>query len=284
MVINTIFIRDLLKEMFTIMETVIKDQFYLINAFTNTSFKGNPAAIIYLNKPKSEEWMQHFATEMNQPISTFIVFKSENHYELRWFTPKQEINLCGHGTLGAAHILWSQGYSKNESLHFHTKSGMISAEKINDSIKLQLKIKQTSEREISEELKNLVNTPIKAVAWAEDRYILELENEEMIHQVKPNLEAIKNIEGTGIIITSRGTDDYDFVSRVFVPKLGIDEDYVTGSAHCALAFYWRNILNKQEFKAYQASERGGIIDLKVHNEDVELIANCITILDGTVTE
>ena len=259
----------------------MNSQFYFINAFTKEEFKGNPAAIVILRKNRSEEWMKSLAKEFNQPITTFISIKNENNYQLRWFTPTQEIDLCGHGTLGAAHILWSEGFSSSESaINFYTKSGLLRTELLEQQIVLRFNIKKSIQTEVTEKLKRVIDFPIKEAAWAEDRYILELENQEMVHDVTPNLEAIRELEGTGIIITSRGSDKYDFVSRYFAPKIGINEDYVTGSAHCALASYWSDLLNKKEFTAYQDSERGGKIKLRIKGEQVELIGECITLLKG----
>ncbi|MFS0781581.1 PhzF family phenazine biosynthesis protein [Bacillus sp. 1P06AnD] len=258
------------------------DQFYFINAFTNKDFKGNPAVIVFLNEDRSEEWMKSFAKEVSQPITTFIFKKEENFFQLRWFTPNQEIDLCGHGTLGAAHILWSEGYTSESTIDFDTKSGLLQAEQSERHIMLRLNVKHSIETDVTDHLKRAINFPIKAVAWAEDRYILELDNQHMIHDVIPNLEVIKEIEGPGIIITSQGSDEYDFVSRYFAPKIGISEDYVTGSAHCALASYWGNLLNKTEFTAYQDSVRGGEIKLRMKRDQIELIADCVTILKGHI--
>ncbi|KON86576.1 hypothetical protein AF332_06905 [Sporosarcina globispora] len=256
-------------------------QFYLINAFSKEEFKGNPAAIVFLKEERSEEWMKSLAKEINQPITAFILKENENNYHLRWFTPAKEIDLCGHGTLGAAHILWSEGFLSSESaIYFNTRSGILQAERAGEQIILSFNIKETKQTEVTEKLRNVVDFPIKGAAWAEDRYIIELENQDMIHNIIPNLEAIKELEGPGIIITSLGSDKYDFVSRYFAPKIGINEDYVTGSAHCALASYWSDRLNKTEFTAYQDSERGGEIKLKIKGEKVELSGGCVTLLKG----
>ncbi|MED3575032.1 PhzF family phenazine biosynthesis protein [Cytobacillus praedii] len=259
----------------------MNSQFYLINAFTKEKFMGNPAAIVFLREKKTDEWMKSLAKELNQPITAFISKENDNNYNLRWFTPTEEINLCGHGTLGAAHILWSEGFCSSEStINFYTRSGLLRTEQSEEQIILRFNIKESTQIEVSEDLKRVTEFPIKDAAWAEDRYILVLENHEMVHDVKPNLEAIRELEGPGIIITSRGTDRYDFVSRYFAPKIGINEDYVTGSAHCALASYWSDRLNKKDFTAFQDSERGGEIKLKIRGDKVELIGGCVTLLKG----
>ncbi|WP_185819923.1 PhzF family phenazine biosynthesis protein [Salibacterium salarium] len=259
----------------------MNNEFYFINAFSKEEFKGNPAAIVLLRENRSEEWMKSLAKELNQPITTFITIKNGNSYQLRWFTPTKEIDLCGHGTLGAAHILWSEGFTSSEStINFYTQSGLLRTELSEKQIILRFNLKESTQTEVTEQLKHVIDFPIKGSAWAEDRYILELENQEIVHNVTPNLGAIRELEGPGIIITSRGSDKYDFVSRYFAPKIGINEDYVTGSAHCALASYWSDHLNKKEFTAYQDSERGGEIKLRIKEEKVELIGDCVTLLKG----
>ncbi|USK31993.1 PhzF family phenazine biosynthesis protein [Bacillus sp. F19] len=255
--------------------------FYIINAFTKEKFKGNPAAIVFLREKRTEQWMKSLAKELNQPVTAFISLKDGNNYHLRWFTPAKEIDLCGHGTLGAAHILWSEGFSSSESaINFYTQSGLLRTKLSEQRIILTFNIKESTQTEVTDKLKRAIDFPIKDAAWAEDRYILELENQVMVHDVKPNLKAIREIEGPGIIITSRGSDKYDFVSRYFAPKIGINEDYVTGSAHCALVSYWSNLLNKTNMTAYQDSERGGEIKLKIKGVKVELVGDCVTLMKG----
>lgn len=257
-------------------------KYYLINAFTKEEFKGNPASVVLLTADKSEGWMKSFAKEIKQPITAFISLTNDNAYQLRWFTPTQEIDLCGHGTLGAAHVLWSEGIVRETAINFHTKSGILKTELSGHQIMMRLKIKESCPIDVSVKLQQVFNFPIKAAAWAEDRYIIEFENENMIHNVEPDYELIKELNGPGIIITSRGLGKYDFVSRYFAPKIGIKEDFVTGSAHCALASYWSKLLNKADFTAYQDSERGGEIKLRVVEDTVELIGECVTLLRGQI--
>ncbi|RJS61354.1 PhzF family phenazine biosynthesis protein [Bacillus sp. PK3_68] len=262
----------------------MKNQFYLINAFTKEAFKGNPAAIVFLREERAEQWMKLLAKELNQPITTFITKGDSDTYQLRWFTPAKEIDLCGHGTLGAAHILWSEGFSSpDEVITFDTKSGLLQTERLEQQISLRFPIKESAYVEAIAQLQRTINFPIKEAAWAEDRYILELESQDMVHNTIPNIEAVKELEGSGLIITSRGADTYDFVSRYFAPKIGIDEDYVTGSAHCALASYWRSRLNQEKFIAYQDSKRGGEITLTIQGDTVELSGDCITMIKGQLS-
>ncbi|MDQ0273465.1 PhzF family phenazine biosynthesis protein [Cytobacillus purgationiresistens] len=256
-------------------------QIFLINAFTREKFKGNPAAVILMSNKRSDDWMQSLANEINQPITAFVTQTEQNRYNLRWFTPIEEIDLCGHGTLGAAHILWSEGLTATTSpIIFETQSGTLQTERSAEQIILRFPIKQTKNIEVTDYLEAVVDSPIVNAAWAEDRYILELEDAKTIHNVTPCLEAIRKLDGPGVILTSRGSNQYDFVSRYFAPKIGINEDFVTGSAHCALASYWGKVLAKKQFTAFQDSARGGEIHLKIAGENVELIGDCLTLISG----
>jgi len=263
----------------------MNNRFYIINAFTREKYKGNPAAIILLDDVQPLEWMKSLTNELNQPITAFITKVNEkNSFNLKWFTTIKEIDLCGHGTLGAAHILWNEGFASTHlPIVFHTNSGPLKAERNEKEIVLTFQIKKSKPIQIKERLKSIVNFPILNAAWAEDRYILELENEEMVHNSIPNFETIKELEGTGVIITSKGKNKYDFISRYFAPKLGINEDHVTGSSHCALASYWSQKLNKNEFLAFQDSKRGGEIKMKIVGDSVQLFGNCITLIKGRLT-
>jgi PhzF family phenazine biosynthesis protein len=148
----------------------MNSHFYIINAFTKEKFKGNPAAIVFLREKRSEEWMKSLAKEFNQPITTFITIKDGNSYFLRWFTPTNEIDLCGHGTFGAAHILWSEGFSSSEStINFYTQSGLLQTELSEQQIILRFNIKKSTQREVTEKLRRVIDLPIKGAAWAEDR-------------------------------------------------------------------------------------------------------------------
>jgi PhzF family phenazine biosynthesis protein len=261
----------------------VNNQVYFINAFTKEKFKGNPAVIVYMHEEGKVEWMQSFAKELNQPITTFISLWRDNIFQLRWFTKTKEIDLCGHGTLGAAHVLWSEGIvASKDIIEFETLSGRLLAERLGEQIKMTFSKIESVQIEKPDQIDNIVGMPIKATALAKDRYIIELENEVMVHEAAPNIDLIKDLAGTGLIITSRGSRKYDFVSRYFAPKIGINEDFVTGSAHCALASYWEKLLYKKEFMAYQDSARGGEIQLIVKKDKVEVIGDCITLLRGYI--
>ncbi|UFU00097.1 PhzF family phenazine biosynthesis protein [Radiobacillus kanasensis] len=252
---------------------------YFINAFTKEEFKGNPAAIVILDKEKEEKWMQQFAKELNQPITTYVM-KRKDFFQLRWFTPTKEIDLCGHGTLGASHILWSEGYCDRQfPIEYDTASGKLMAEATVEGIKLSFPVIESSSIELIPRMEKILGIPIKEMAWAKDRYIVEVADEDLVHQVKPNYESMKKLDGS-VIVTTSVSEKYDMVSRYFAPQIGVNEDSVTGSAHCALALYWSKKWNKKEFKAYQASERSGELQLSLKEDSVEIIGDCITIIRG----
>ncbi|SDP63723.1 phenazine biosynthesis protein PhzF family [Halobacillus aidingensis] len=259
----------------------MEDNFYLINAFTKDPFKGNPAAIVLLNEEKSDEWLKSYAQEINQPITTFVK-KDQEGYNLRWFTPTSEIALCGHGTLGAANILFEECCVNSSIIQFNTEAGTLYAEQTANKIKLTFKIKTADTIEPADHFKYLINYPIRQLAWAEDRYIIELGSETEVKNAIPDMEKIKELDGIGLVITSRSHEPFDFVSRYFAPKVGIGEDYVTGSAHCALASYWKDIFKKERFLAFQDSPRGGEIEMNIKGDNVELMGDCVTLIKGNL--
>lgn len=243
-------------------------------------FKGNPAAIILVDKEVEEGWMRQMAKQLNQPITTFVM-QQEEVFRLRWFTPKNEVDLCGHGTLGAAHILWSEGlWDVTRPIEFETLFGKLEAQMQNNFIKLTFPLIEPTDIEIIGEMESILGEPILSMAWARERYIVELESEEKVRKVVPNLNLLTELNVAGVIVTTSNSSNYDFVSRNFAPKIGVDEDSVTGSAHCVLASYWKKRLHKSEFKAYQASERGGEVLVKIVENTVELSGTCRTIIKG----
>ncbi|WLR42150.1 PhzF family phenazine biosynthesis isomerase [Bacillus carboniphilus] len=258
-------------------------RFYLVNAFTNQEYEGgNPSVIVLLKNEQSSKWMQACATSFNQPITCFIVEKNQG-FEIRWFTPICEIALCGHGTLGAAYVLFKEGFVSNQSpIIFNTNSGKLHAEKSGDFINIRMKAKKSVPVTLTDELRSTINQNIVNVEWAEDRYILELEGRELVQKAVPNLESIRRLQGTGVIITSSCRDKYDFVSRYFAPKIGVNEDIVTGSSHCALGPYWKKRLNKSLLYAYQHSEQGGELKLNVYEDGIDLYGRCVITHKDTI--
>lgn len=254
-----------------------------VDAFTNTPFAGNPAAVCVLPNPPADSWMQNVAQEMNLSETAFLV-RQEDGFNLRWFTPTVEVPLCGHATLASAHVLWSEGHlSADESARFYTKSGLLIAQRQGDWIELDFPVNRSEATASAPELAQALGVPIKTVVKNSLGYLVEVESEELVHQLKPNFEQLRTLSVANVIVTSltQLSSEFDFVSRFFAPGLGIDEDPVTGAAHCCLAPFWRDRLGKDEFLAYQASSRGGVVKVRYPGGDrVFLSGQAVTVLRG----
>ncbi len=252
-----------------------------VDAFTNTPFTGNPAAVCVLKDFKSEDWMQKIAQEMNLSETAFLV-RQEDGFNLRWFTPAVEVPLCGHATLASAHVLWSEGHlSADEAARFHTKSGLLIAKKHGEWIELDFPVNHSEIAPVPEELGQALGVPMKTVMKNSLGYLVEVESEDLVRGMRPNFGLIKTLPLGKVIVTSSTKSEYDFISRFFAPGVGINEDPVTGSAHCCLAPFWRASLLKDEFLAYQASSRGGIIKLRYDGSNrVYLSGQAVTVLHG----
>ncbi|WP_251960227.1 PhzF family phenazine biosynthesis protein [Nostoc commune] len=254
-----------------------------VDAFTNTPFAGNSAAVCVLPAPQDEGWMQNVAQEMNLSETAFLV-KQDDGFNLRWFTPMVEVPLCGHATLASAHVLWSEGYlSANEMARFYTKSGVLIAKLQGEWIELDFPVNHSQAAIAPPELSQVLGVPYKSVLQNSLGYLVELESEELVRQVQPNFQLLKTLSISGLIVTSTANSDseYDFVSRFFAPGLGINEDPVTGAAHCCLAPFWRDRLHKDEFLAYQASSRGGVVKVDYDGGDrVFLSGQAVTVMRG----
>jgi predicted PhzF superfamily epimerase YddE/YHI9 len=257
--------------------------FYKVDAFTNRAFKGNPAAVCVLSSPQDDTWMQNIAMEMNLSETAFL-YPLNNGYSLRWFTPLTEVNLCGHATLASAHILWEKGYLKLDSQAiFFTKSGVLTANKILDWIELDFPSEPETESKYPTELIEGLGVQVKYIGRNKYDYLVEVESEEVLRGLKPNWSILEQIETRGIIVTSKSlTPEYDFISRAFFPSLGVNEDPVTGSAHCCLGSFWKERLHKNEFIAFQASKRGGVIRISLKGERVILSGQAITVMTGEI--
>ncbi|MUG97302.1 PhzF family phenazine biosynthesis isomerase [Scytonema sp. UIC 10036] len=254
-----------------------------VDAFTNTPFAGNPAAVCVLPAPQSEEWMQKVAQEMNLSETAFLV-RQEDGFYLRWFTPTTEVPLCGHATLASSHVLWSEAHLlPDEIARFHTKSGLLIAKKLGSWIELDFPVNYSEQTTAPSALGEALGVPLKTVLQNSLGYLVEVESEELVRQMQPNFELLKTLPAADIIVTSSTNSDseFDFVSRFFAPSLGINEDPVTGAAHCCLAPFWRDRLGKNEFLAYQASSRGGILKVRYDGGDrVYLAGQAVTVLRG----
>lgn len=251
------------------------------DAFTSKPFSGNPAGVFILNAPRDSDWMQLTAKEMNLSETAFVVPK-EDGFDLRWFTPAVEVDLCGHATLASAHILWQENYlSPENEAKFYTKSGILTARKNNDWIELNFPSEPAAEVFPPEGLLKALG--IKALYSGKNRfdYLVEVESEETVRSLKPNLSLLSNVTDRGVIVTSLAANsEFDFVSRFFAPRAGINEDPVTGSAHCCLGPYWMKKLGRDTFNAFQASARGGTVRVRVDKNRVILGGQAVTVLKG----
>jgi PhzF family phenazine biosynthesis protein len=254
-----------------------------VDAFTNTFFAGNPAAVCVLPNPQDDGWMQNIAQEMNLSETAFLV-KQDDGFNLRWFTPMVEVPLCGHATLASAHVLWSEGHlSPNEAARFYTKSGLLIAKLQGEWIELDFPVNLSQATVAPPELGKALGVPYKSVFQNSLGYLVELESEDLVWQMQPNFQLLKTLPIADLVVTSatKSGSQYDFVSRFFAPGLGVNEDPVTGAAHCCLAPFWRDRLGKDEFLAYQASSRGGVVKVRYPGGDrVFLAGQAVTVLRG----
>ena len=259
-----------------------------VDAFTDTPFRGNPAAVCLLPGPADAAWMQAVAREMNLSETSFL-HPVEGGFSLRWFTPAVEVDLCGHATLASAHAMWEEGVlGPDEPARFHTRSGLLTATRgIDGWITMDFPAKpptRAAQRAEYEALEGALGAPIKS-AWINAfDMLVELGSEEAIRDLRPDFTRLKRFAVRGIIATSRAiTPGYDFVSRFFAPAAGVDEDPVTGSAHCCLGPFWAERFDKTEFLAYQASDRGGVVRVGVRGDRVLLAGQAVTVMRATLT-
>ena len=253
---------------------------YQIDAFTSEPFRGNPAAVCILDKVRTAEWMQRVAAEMNLSETAFLL-RREDGFALRWFTPTVEVDLCGHATLASAHALW-QEREPEALLQFHTHSGVLTAKRDGEWIELDFPSKPEERADAPPELLESlgVANPVY-VGRNKFDYIVEVDSEETVRALTPDHARLRHIPVRGVIVTSRASsNEFDFVSRFFAPGSGVDEDPVTGSAHCCLAPFWASRLGKNEFNAYQASPRGGVVRVRLEGDRVKLGGRAVTVLRG----
>ncbi len=258
---------------------------FQVDAFTATPFRGNPAAVCLLSGPASPGWMQDVAQEMNLSETAFL-YEGENGFNLRWFTPMVEVDLCGHATLASAHVLWEEGFLKSQGqVRFQTRSGLLTAEKKGDRIELNFPSDPVEPTNLPSGLAKALNATPQYVGKGRFDYLVELNSEESVKKIRPDFNLLKNLPVRGVSVTGPATSrGYDFISRFFAPREGINEDPVTGSAHCSLGPFWSKRLGKKELIAYQASERGGIIHVRMGDDRVYLGGQAVTILRGELVE
>jgi PhzF family phenazine biosynthesis protein len=259
-----------------------------IDAFADRPYSGNPAAVCLLDEERDSEWMQAVAAEMNLSETAFVR-PVRDGFELRWFTPAVEVDLCGHATLAAAHALWSEGRAPGDGpISFQTRSGILTAARRGDLVELDFPATgPVAARLGNEELGALGSAlgiePTHVARSAFDLLVV-VESEDAVRGIRPDLQRLRELASRGVIVTSESDDPgFDFVSRFFAPGVGVDEDPVTGSAHCCLGPYWGSRLGKTEMKAFQASARGGVVNVRLAGERVLLGGQAITIFKGELT-
>lgn len=252
-----------------------------VDAFTSRPFEGNPAAVCVLREPAPDAWLAAVAREMNLSETAFLV-PQDDGYDLRWFTPAVEVALCGHATVAAAHVLWEDGHLPDgRQARFHTRSGLLLADRRGEWIELDFPAQIALPTEPPPGLLPALRVETGAVYRNRFDYLVELSSEEAVRAVKPDFTALRELEIRGVIVTARASEaGYDFVSRFFAPAVGVDEDPVTGSAHCALAAYWAGRLGKLEMTGHQVSTRGGVVRVKLSGDRVILGGQAVTVMTG----
>lgn len=253
---------------------------YQVDAFADRPFAGNPAGVCLLDRPAPEKWMQAVAAEMNVAETAFLVRRDDGAYDLRWFTPLVEVDLCGHATLASAHVLWDEGVlPASERARFHTKSGPLTAWREADIIRMDFPSEPVAAAEPPAALAEALAVPWSFAGRNRMDWLVEVHDEATVRAVRPDPRGLAALGVRGVIVTARSASpDRDFVSRFFAPAAGVDEDPVTGSAHCALAPYWAPKLGKQALAGYQASARGGTVECTVVGDRVVLGGRAITVI------
>jgi PhzF family phenazine biosynthesis protein len=254
---------------------------FKVDSFTATPFAGNPAGVCLLTEPRDERWMQAVAREMNLSETAFLL-REKDGFRLRWFTPAVEVELCGHATLASAHILWEEGVlPPSDTSRFATRSGELRASRRGDLIELDFPTKPEQPAEPPENL--LEACAVKPLYLGRNvfDYLLLLDSEEAVRAVTPDFALLGRVTVRGVIVTAPSArPEFDFVSRFFAPAVGVDEDPVTGSAHCCLGPFWAARLGKTELVGHQVSARGGVVNVRVAGDRVFLGGHAVTVLRG----
>jgi PhzF family phenazine biosynthesis protein len=255
----------------------------VVDAFTREPFRGNPAAVCVLPGAAHEAWMRAVARELNLSETAFL-HREDAAWRLRWFTPALEVDLCGHATLAAAHVLWESGrLDAAELARFRTRSGELSARRRGRSIELDFPAQPPSAEEAPGKLLAAIGAPVRWSGRNGADWLLELADEAAVRAVVPDMTTLSGLPARGIIVTARadaGRAGIDFVSRFFAPSVGVPEDPVTGSAHCCLAPFWAERLGSPELTGFQVSARGGTVGVRVRGARVDLIGDAVTVWRG----
>jgi predicted PhzF superfamily epimerase YddE/YHI9 len=254
---------------------------FQVDAFTAHLFAGNPAAVVPMDRFLDDATLQAIAAENNLAETAFLV-PDGHDYRLRWFTPTTEVPLCGHGTLASAAVVMERLEPGRLDVTFHSASGPLAVKRADAGYVMDFPVRRSERVPVPSGLANALGAvPVEVVADAFN-YLVLLRSAQIVRELAPDIAALARMDRHGIIVTAPGDGAYDFVSRYFAPAKGIPEDPVTGGAHCALVPYWAKRQGRTEFRAFQASKRGGEIVCRLIGERVELQGTCVFFLEGTV--
>lgn len=257
-----------------------KQIIYQVDAFTSVPFRGNPAGVCITDHEPSPAWMQNIAMEMNLSETAFVFPGTDGKRNIRYYTPESEIALCGHATLATSHILYETGeVNENADIIFSSRSGDLFIRKENDLIVMNFPVFSISEFKITQEFRNITAVNPEELYETEQGWLLVLLNSEKeVRELKPDISGMRSSKFGQIIVTSKSNDPgFDFCVRCFVPGLGINEDPVTGSAHCALAPFWAARTGRAEFLSHQVSKREGILRISLKDNRVDIGGNAVTV-------
>ncbi len=254
---------------------------YQVDAFAEKLFTGNPAAVCPLKEWLPDETLQAIAEENNLSETAFFV-ENNDHYHLRWFTPNKEVDLCGHATLAASHVIFNHLGYQGELINFYCKSGNLSVVKSGELLSMNFPADKIERVKPHQSLAEALGIDVKEVYQGTSDIMVILDNEDTLINLNPDFRALKSLSDRGVIVTAPGSN-VDFVSRCFYPAVGIDEDPVTGSAHTTMAPYWAGKLSKHSLRATQLSNRSGFVECKLEGERVLLKGKAVTYLIGEIS-
>ena len=250
---------------------------YHVDAFSDVLFKGNPAGVCIADGALSDQDMQNIAMEMNLSETAFVR-EEGGAFHLRWFSPIVEVELCGHATLATAHVLWERGITPaGRAIEFQTRSGVLTAYQKDGLVFIDMPAKPEQAVEPPGDLLDALGVPVTYVGRSHFDFLVEVEDVEILKNMWPNMSKLAHMPGRAVCVTAKG-EQYDFVSRFFAPQVGVDEDPVTGSAHCVLAPYWAKKLGKTAFRALQASKRRGVLNIELKGDRVHMGGGAVTFL------
>jgi len=257
---------------------------YVVHAFTDRPFGGNPAAVCFPSGPPSDGWMQQVAAEMRLSETAFLT-TAEDGYALRWFTPTVEVALCGHATLASASVLWQTGRLRpGDQARFQTRSGLLTVDQGTDGMTMDFPARPAEPCAEWDDLPGVLGAEARFIGRNGMDGLVELADERTVRSLQPDFDVLSRYPVRGVIVTAPSDDPaHDFVSRFFAPRAGVPEDPVTGSAHCCLGPYWSERLGKQDLVGYQASARGGIVRVGIRGSRVLLGGQAVVVLSGEWT-